>query len=61
MNAKIRHRGIFIESQLQDASGKRLFICHTGISKFLPDLYETQQQAIEAVNAKLDELLILMA
>ena len=51
--AKIRHRGIFIERQGLDATGYR-YICHTGILKFLPDLYDTQDDAIKAVNAKLD-------
>lgn len=50
--SKIRHKGIFIERQLQDG-GAHLFICHTGITKFLPDLYPTQAQAIAAVDAAL--------
>jgi len=50
---KIQHRGVFIERQLQ-AGGAYRFICHTGISKFLPDLYDTQEQAIKAVDEKLE-------
>lgn len=49
---KIRHRGIFIEKQGQ-GDGTHRFICHTGISKFLPSLYDTQAEAIAAVDAKL--------
>lgn len=52
--AKIRHRGVFIERQGLDATGYR-YICHTGILKFLPDLYDTQDAAIKAVDAKLDQ------
>lgn len=51
--AKIRHRGVFIERQGLDATGYR-YICHTGILKFLPDLYDTQDDAIKAIDAKLD-------
>ncbi len=51
--AKIKHREVFIERQLQ-ASGAHRYICHTGILKFLPNLYDTQEQAIAAVDAKLD-------
>lgn len=50
--SKINYRGVFIERQLQP-DGNHLFICHTGISKFLPDLYETQDDAIEAVVKKM--------
>lgn len=50
--AKIRHRGVFIERQR--TGGVYRYICHTGIFKFLPDLYDTQAGAIKAVDAKLD-------
>ncbi len=50
--AKIRHRGVFIERQ--GVGGKYRYICHTGILKFLPDLYDTQAEAITAVDEKLD-------
>jgi hypothetical protein len=53
MSAKIQHRGVFIERQLQGNNGSYRFICHTGISKFLPDLYETQEQATAAIDEKL--------
>jgi hypothetical protein len=53
-HAKIKHRGVFIERQLQGATCEYLYICHTGIAPFLPRLYATQQLAIEAVDAKLD-------
>lgn len=49
---KIRHKGIFIERQLQDG-GDYLFICHTGIAKFLPDLYPTKAAAIAAIDSAL--------
>lgn len=51
--AKIRHPRaweVFIERQLQ-GDGTNKFICHTGINRFLPDLYETQEQAIAAIDA----------
>jgi hypothetical protein len=51
--AKILHRGIFIERQLQGGDGSHRFICHTGIVRFLPGLYETQEAAIAAVDAAL--------
>lgn len=54
---KIRHRGVFIERQMQ-AKDKYLWICHTGISKFLPDLYKSQAEAIKAVDAKIDANLL---
>lgn len=49
---KIKHRGVFIEPQWQSATTFK-YICHLGISKFLPDLYDTQEEAIAAVDAKL--------
>jgi len=54
VSAKIRHRGVFIERQGLDATGYK-YICHTGIDKFLPDLYDSQEQAVEAVDAKLND------
>lgn len=51
--AKIEHLGIFIERQLQSQMIGYRYICHTGIGRFLPDLYETQKQAIDAIEAKM--------
>lgn len=54
--AKIRHPRawhVFIERQMTKDPDHYRYICHTGISKFLPDLYETQAEAIAAVDAKL--------
>lgn len=53
--AKIRHPRcwhVFIERQMQTID-KYKYIAHTGIEKFLPDLYDTQAEAIAAVDARL--------
>lgn len=53
--AKIRHPlepRVFIERQLVGPDHYQ-YICHTGIDKFVPELYETQAEAIEAVTTKL--------
>lgn len=50
--AKNNHRGIYVEEQLQ-AGGKYLWRCHTGLRRFLPDLYETREDACAAIDAKL--------
>lgn len=53
--AKIRHprcERVFIERQMHGADHYR-YIAHTGINRFVPDLYHTQALAIAAVDAKL--------
>ena len=45
---KIIHRGVFIERRNY---GK--WICHTGISLFVPGEFDTQTEAIKAVDDKL--------